>query len=273
MKMVDEMVQSSASSSVDDSSSVSEWCIETPSGLPESNYRRLEFNTGEVYVGCVDVATGKLHGVGVLTHVDESTYRGEFRMGQKHGLGVTLFANGDKHVGEYLENVYHGHGTYTKGDGSVTYTGGFAKGQFDGQGTLQYTTKGMTFRGSFSLGEKVSGVMIFADGRTKRVGASDPPKSPVSAVSLFSTSDHETDDTGSEEAKETYPISRTMWTKPEEECSRRPTDVKRGSRGPATKSGLFTFPQRKPESNPNVSPGLRGFLTRSRSFHRQKPAT
>mmetsp|Transcript_2397 Transcript_2397/g.4146 ORF Transcript_2397/g.4146 Transcript_2397/m.4146 type:complete len:283 (-) Transcript_2397:127-975(-) len=247
-----------------------------PSGLPESNYRRMEFATGEVYVGCVDAATGKVHGVGVLTHLDRSTYRGEFRMGKKDGLGVTLFANGDKHVGDYRNNIYHGHGTYTRGDGSVSYTGGFAFGKFSGEGVLKYHEKDIMFRGEFEGGEKTSGIFYFADGTTKRFGAGGSPisKMSVSPVSLSSESEEESED--AEDLKDEdvlYPISRTLWTEDRvnSSTSQRPTRSKTLRLQMTTSlPKSASEPSKIPSEEAVAKKGLGGILLRTRSFQKGK---
>lgn len=145
--------------------------------------------TGERYDGELDFASGEPHGFGVLTHLDGSTYRGQFYDGKKQGLGMTIFANGDKHVGEYSEDEIGGHGTFIVSDTSARYIGEFHKGQFHGRVKGKYSS-GEMFHGDYQYGNCNSAT---DENQTIVISPRSPPSPPISPCtpSLCSGDDFE----------------------------------------------------------------------------------
>ncbi|EER00095.1 conserved hypothetical protein [Perkinsus marinus ATCC 50983] len=80
-------------------------------------------------------------------------YEGYFDDGKKAGDGVYTHGNGDVYEGSYKEGKRHGVGRYTMGDaGGGYYHGSFAKGLYDGKGTMMYSASGDVYSGEWKEG-------------------------------------------------------------------------------------------------------------------------
>ena len=52
----------------------------------------------------------KAAGEGTITHVDGSTYTGQWKADAKHGAGGESWTDGSQYVGTFQENAKHGKG-------------------------------------------------------------------------------------------------------------------------------------------------------------------
>ena len=55
---------------------------------------------------------------------------------QRHGEGKFFYTNGDTYSGEFARDVRNGHGTFTRAEDGLVYTGRWRRDQEDGEGEL-----------------------------------------------------------------------------------------------------------------------------------------
>lgn len=71
------------------------------------------------------------------THVDGSSYEGEWRADAKCGQGVEKWTDGARYWGDFVDGKKHGQGVYTSGTG-VTFEGQFRNDKMDGDGRYSF---------------------------------------------------------------------------------------------------------------------------------------
>lgn len=96
----------------------------TPSSLEVAS-GALEFPNGS-YEGQLE--GGMPHGNGSRIWSNGDKYVGDWQNGKRHGKGSFTWG-GANYVGEWSDDLKHGKGTWTRGDGSVVFTGRWAKGK------------------------------------------------------------------------------------------------------------------------------------------------
>mmetsp|Transcript_56619 Transcript_56619/g.99506 ORF Transcript_56619/g.99506 Transcript_56619/m.99506 type:complete len:810 (-) Transcript_56619:59-2488(-) len=110
------------------------------------------YPNGDIYEGYF--VSGKLHGQGKITDVDQQVLEGEFREGLIfNGTGVLKSANGALYEGTFVEGKRHGQGKFTCEKG-YTVTGEFKDNKlFNGSGSRRMLSgdlyKGMWVNGKF----------------------------------------------------------------------------------------------------------------------------
>ena len=79
------------------------------------------------------------------------TYIGELKNGKFNGVGWIYMENGENYTGGFADGRFEGEGTFTDADGNIIYSGGFKNGLFDGYGV--YTSPGgWSYEGNFKEG-------------------------------------------------------------------------------------------------------------------------
>ena len=78
-------------------------------------------------------------------------YDGFFSMSGQSGTGVFTFNDGSVYSGEFANGLADGEGTYTDPSGRIIYAGEFKAGLFEGQGSY-YSPDGWSYEGSFKNG-------------------------------------------------------------------------------------------------------------------------
>ena len=103
---------------------------------------RKEF-VGELHQECE-------HGLGVMSWMDGSTYRGEFKNGLSAGYGVEIYSDSSIYKGQFSNNLRHGLGVLQAPHGEQ-YHGEWLHGQRHGCGLLSIISGGTlsTVFGSF----------------------------------------------------------------------------------------------------------------------------
>lgn len=114
---------------------------------------------GTTYEG--DFDDGEINGVGLKRWPDGSTYSGSFRDGEMHGDGVFLSATGDRYGGQWSSNQRNGSGELEFANKDV-YRGEFRAHKFDGVGKIEYALTGRTYDGEWRAGVR-SGEGILCD--------------------------------------------------------------------------------------------------------------
>eukprot|EP00759_Apiculatamorpha_spiralis_P041660 PhF_6_TR40210/c0_g1_i2/m.59709 len=156
-----------------------EWCANVRHGKGTQRYV-----TREIYEG--EWKEDERHGQGTMHYLNGDVYTGEWSRGKKDGKGTMKFRHGDVlettwkddyqqsqgvmtyknsdiYDGEWKNSVRHGRGIFFHSKSKSTYEGEFEKGLMHGKGRLQIPGR-FIFEGSFAYGERVKGVMSYADG-------------------------------------------------------------------------------------------------------------
>ena len=96
------------------------------------------------------------HGLGMMSWVDGTTYRGQFRDGKTSGFGHELYADSSSYKGEFANNLRHGFGVFVSPPGDQ-YKGEWLNGERHGRGIVSKTTEGQTktVLGAFEGGDLV----------------------------------------------------------------------------------------------------------------------
>ena len=74
-----------------------------------------------------------MHGKGVYTFADGSTYEGEMFENNLHGKGLRKFANGSSYEGDFVNDKMTGQGLLKRPDGG-SHEGAFVNNKMHGQG-------------------------------------------------------------------------------------------------------------------------------------------
>lgn len=90
-------------------------------------------------------------GYGSKTHLDGSTYEGNFFNGEKSGFGVYTKVSGEKYEGEWKNDKRHGKGVEVYADSS-SYKGGFIKDKKHGIGVYK-KCDGYCYEGKWKAGK------------------------------------------------------------------------------------------------------------------------
>jgi hypothetical protein len=110
------------------------------------------------------VSSGTFHNYGGETIAYErgettdylTSYRWQYEGGLSErgqiGEGTFIFADGAVYTGGFARGLADGEGTYTDASGRIAYMGGFKAGVFDGHGKY-YSPEGWTYEGGFSNGQ------------------------------------------------------------------------------------------------------------------------
>jgi len=78
-------------------------------------------------------------------------YDGFFGMRGQSGAGVFTFKDGSAYSGGFANGLADGEGTYSDPSGRIIYAGGFKNGKFDGQGSY-FSPDGWSYEGCFKDG-------------------------------------------------------------------------------------------------------------------------
>ncbi len=119
--------------------------------------------TQEIYDG--EFRQGTYHGKGLL-RIGEYSYEGEFKYNKKDGQGKERHPDGTEYEGDFVQDYWHGHGLLRakSPDGvDILYDGEFARGAFDGEGTL--TIGATKLQGEFRGNILVKGTIAAPEGR------------------------------------------------------------------------------------------------------------
>lgn len=122
---------------------------------------------------------GEKTGVGTMTYTEGGKYHGAWLAGKRSGEGTFYYPNGDIYSGKWEEGKKHGHGTYIYKESQSRLKGTWEMGQcVSGEFTDRY---GNTYKGKFagdavSVGYALGGVFTLAS------GASAPSTMPVNAA-------------------------------------------------------------------------------------------
>lgn len=127
----------------------------------EGTYK-VSFVNGARYVGELD-RRARMHGNGVLSYADGSTYEGEFREDRLEGRGTLKRANGQTASGQFVAGYLSGQGVMTWANGTI-YEGAFVVGSPQGQGTMRFAD-GSQYTGGFISGKySGKGRLEYAEG-------------------------------------------------------------------------------------------------------------
>jgi len=135
------------------------------SGNCQNGIGTYRYSANSKYTG--QFLNAQRHGKGKMSYSDGSEYDGPFNYGKKHGDGGTItYINGDKYVGQWSGDYPNGKGKYffkTR----ERYEGNFVNGEFDGQGTMNYTD-GAYYTGGWKKSKKHgTGTLVGVDGNQK----------------------------------------------------------------------------------------------------------
>ena len=101
----------------------------------------------------------KPHGDGQMDFFDQTTYVGNFFMGDFTGKGKMTWNKLGSYEGDFVDNKLHGEGVFTTIDKNV-YKGSFNANQIDGKGVYTWYNKGgkeTRFEGVYKNGKKFQG--------------------------------------------------------------------------------------------------------------------
>ena len=98
------------------------------------------------------------------------SYRGEFDAGKQNGYGILEKSNGQRYAGQWLDGNMNGKGIYNFEDGSE-YIGEYRINQRNGYGELKLSN-GVIYKCNWLNGKPVSGVIVSATGKTKKIESS-----------------------------------------------------------------------------------------------------
>eukprot|EP00929_Paragymnodinium_shiwhaense_P087071 TRINITY_DN47379_c0_g1_i1.p1 TRINITY_DN47379_c0_g1~~TRINITY_DN47379_c0_g1_i1.p1 ORF type:complete len:964 (-),score=175.22 TRINITY_DN47379_c0_g1_i1:218-3109(-) len=121
--------------------------------IAKSCRRPKVFSNGNVYVGEWLEGGAFMHGRGLYTWQDGSSYEGQFVYNRLSGRGVKTWPEeGRKYSGDWKEDMMWGEGQLVCPEGE-SYYGQFRKGSFHGRGTRVWGN-GDKYVGDFSNGEQ-----------------------------------------------------------------------------------------------------------------------
>mmetsp|Transcript_120381 Transcript_120381/g.275747 ORF Transcript_120381/g.275747 Transcript_120381/m.275747 type:complete len:422 (+) Transcript_120381:32-1297(+) len=92
------------------------------------------------------------HGEGSQVCADGSRRFGVWKRGFLHGKGSCVYPNGDTYEGQWQDGAAQGQGVFTKGDGSMTYSGGWSRNLMHGKGEEKWASG--SYVGQFKAGHK-----------------------------------------------------------------------------------------------------------------------
>ena len=144
-----------------------EWHNDDKHGEGTYVYRKDE---GTIYAG--SWRRNKREGVGKISYIDGSYYRGDFVKEKMHGRGIYIGVDGSQYDGEWEENMRQGVGTLLGADGSI-YRGEFHKNMKHGKGKVQFMDGNFfegIWEGNVVRGEGQNSKYTLVLGQTSRGG-------------------------------------------------------------------------------------------------------
>ena len=139
---------------------------------PAEGMHTCSYKTGHIYRGILH--RGKREGLGTMYFPDGTKYTGQWLAGRRHGKGHETLPNGSTYEGCWEDDSRSGEGVYVQGfpphynvkapPPVDTYTGQWARGEIDGEGSFHYAC-GDRYEGQWERGALCGrGTYTYADG-------------------------------------------------------------------------------------------------------------